>query len=60
MAERSRLRKSGFVARLAASGPDDLMPSVSVDAFSGIENFRDFGGFAGLHGQIREGLLLRL
>lgn len=53
------MRKSGFVARLAASGPDDLMLSVPADAFSGIENFRDFGGFEGRHGSVREGLLLR-
>jgi len=59
MTERTRLRKSAFVARLAASGPDDLMPSVPADAFSGIENFRDFGGFDGAHGRVREGLLLR-
>jgi len=28
-------------------------------SFSGIENFRDFGGFSGRHGPVREGLLFR-
>jgi protein tyrosine/serine phosphatase len=59
MTERARLRKSAFATRLAARGPDDLMPSVPVDGFSGIENFRDFGGFETRHGRVREGLLLR-
>ncbi len=43
--------------RVAGSeGPVDSVPDL---AFTGIENFRDFGGFAGRHGAVRTGLLFR-
>ena len=39
-----------------SEGPVHRVPDL---AFTGIENFRDFGGFTGRHGNMRTGLLFR-